>query len=165
MAPRLFASGGKTFFLPISFTACSSNFSGGNNIIFPHSLISVGASCPHCTTVAPPMCGTLIRFPGSWNLIEHRPPILGSNGFEGPAWTWGGGRYVKGPRYLTYLWGRGGELGVLRVREHPLVAKSTLSKLKKNFTKHFVITKIQQKYDYLSSNQGNSMINTSKISR
>ena len=34
---------------------------------------------------------------------------------------------------------RGGELGVLRVREHPLVAKSTLSKLKKNFTKHFVI--------------------------
>ena len=35
---------------------------------------------------------------------------------------------------------RGGELlGVLRVREHPLVAKSTLSKLMKNFIKHFVM--------------------------
>ena len=38
---------------------------------------------------------------------------------------------------------RGGELGVLRVREHPLsekvhplIAKSTLSKQKKNVTKH-----------------------------
>ena len=34
---------------------------------------------------------------------------------------------------------RGGELGVLRVRKHPLVAKSTLSILKKNLTKHFII--------------------------
>ena len=41
---------------------------------------------------------------------------------------------------------RGGELGVLRVREHPLsaqvhplTAKSTLSKLKKNFVKYLVI--------------------------
>ena len=43
-------------------------------------------------------------------------------------------------------WLRGGELGVLRVREHPLseqvhplTAKSTLSKLKKNFVKCLVI--------------------------
>ena len=34
---------------------------------------------------------------------------------------------------------RGGELGVLRVREHPLVAKSTLSILNKNFIEHFII--------------------------
>ena len=34
---------------------------------------------------------------------------------------------------------RGGELGVLRAREHPLVGKSTLSKSNKNFIKHFVI--------------------------
>ena len=34
---------------------------------------------------------------------------------------------------------RGGELGVLRLREYPLVGKSTLSKLKKNFIKNFVI--------------------------
>ena len=42
-------------FLFISFTTCSLNFSGGNNIVLHHSLISVRASCPHCPTVAPPM--------------------------------------------------------------------------------------------------------------
>ena len=41
-------------FLFISFTLCSTNFSVGNNIALPHSLISAGASCPHCPTVAPP---------------------------------------------------------------------------------------------------------------
>ena len=38
-APRLSASGGKISYLPISFTACSPNFSGGNNIVLlpqPH---------------------------------------------------------------------------------------------------------------------------------
>ena len=34
--------------------------------------------------------------------------------------------------------GRGGKLGVLRVHEHPVVAKSTLSNLKKNFIKHII---------------------------
>ena len=41
---------------------------------------------------------------------------------------------------------RGGELGVLRVRKHPLsaqvhplTAKNTLSKLKKNFVKYLLI--------------------------
>ena len=48
--------------------------------------------------------------------------------------------------YRPHLPIRGGELGVLRVREHPLsaqmrplTAKSTLSKLKKNFVKYLVI--------------------------
>ena len=43
---------------------------------------------------------------------------------------------------------RGGELGALRVREHPLsaqvhplTAKSTISKLNKNFVKYLVILK------------------------
>ena len=46
-------------------------------------------------------------------------------------WDHGGG--LPGVRV------RGGELGVLRVREHPLITKSTLSNLKKSFMKHFVI--------------------------
>ena len=45
---------------------------------------------------------------------------------------------VRGIRQASVL-ARGGELGVLRVREHPLVAKSTPSILKKNFIKHFII--------------------------
>ena len=40
---------------------------------------------------------------------------------------------------------RGGELMVLRVREHPLVAKNTLSKLNKYFIKHFVMLRANKK--------------------
>ena len=45
-------------FLFISFTACSPNFSGENNIVLPpqpHLRGGGGASCPHCPMVAPPM--------------------------------------------------------------------------------------------------------------
>ena len=63
-------------------------------------------------------------------------------------------------------WGRGGELGVLGVREHPLVTKSTLSNLKKSFMKHFVILRSSTNIiTYLSSNQGKSVIRTAKIRR
>ena len=61
ISSSLIARGGATafrqwgqHFLFISFTANSPNFSGAITFC-PHSLISVGASCPHCPTVAPPM--------------------------------------------------------------------------------------------------------------
>ena len=58
--------------------------------------------------------------------------------------------------------GRGGELGVFRVLEHPvstqvhpLIAKSTPSKLNEKFLhKTPCNTKIQQKYYYFSFNLG-----------
>ena len=67
---------------------------------------------------------------------------------------------------------RGGELGVLRVREHPLsaqvhplTAKSTLSKLKKNFVKYLVILRSNKKYDYLRLNLGKQLKRTTIIRR
>ena len=65
---------------------------------------------------------------------------------------------------------RGGELGVLRVREHPLreqvhplIAKSTLSKQKKMITKHH-LKPISNRYlyDNLSINLGKSVKETAK---
>ena len=53
-APRLFASGGKISFFYRSLR--SRRISVGAITQFcPHNLISVGATCPHCPAVAPPM--------------------------------------------------------------------------------------------------------------
>ena len=57
---------------------------------------------------------------------------------------------------------RDGELGVLRVREHPLGAKKHPLEFKEKLHKTLYNSKIQQKYDVRSSNQGKSMVRTAK---
>ena len=59
---------------------------------------------------------------------------------------------------------RGGVARVLRVREHPLAPRRQKHPLEIKEKLHETLcnTKMQQKYDDLSSNQGKSMIRTAK---